>query len=117
MLAGDVVKKKKPDPEIYLLALARMNLAADQCIVIEDSANGIEAAARAGIRSVATSNAYTEQEDLGKAGIIVSCLGEPGGELGRLMKPDRLAGYDGVLRLQQIVDCLSSPGRSPPDRR
>jgi hypothetical protein len=43
-------------------------------------------------------------------------LGDPGGELGRLIKPGRLAGYDGVLRLQQIVDCLSNPERSPPER-
>ena len=44
VLAGDVVSRKKPDPEIYLLALEKTGLAPDECVVIEDSRNGVLAA-------------------------------------------------------------------------
>ncbi|NLG70670.1 MAG: HAD-IA family hydrolase, partial [Chloroflexi bacterium] len=40
VLAGDVVSKKKPDPEIYNLALSKTGLQPDECLVIEDSRNG-----------------------------------------------------------------------------
>src|SRR5512145_2099818 len=37
VLAGDVVSKKKPDPEIYNLALSMTGLQPEECVVIEDS--------------------------------------------------------------------------------
>jgi HAD superfamily hydrolase (TIGR01509 family) len=40
----------KPNPEPYLLALQRLGLAADSCLVIEDSERGLQAAVAAGIR-------------------------------------------------------------------
>lgn len=40
VLAGDVVSRKKPDPEIYLMAREKLGLAAESCIVIEDSQIG-----------------------------------------------------------------------------
>ncbi|MBN1974749.1 MAG: HAD-IA family hydrolase, partial [Sedimentisphaerales bacterium] len=39
ILAGDVVSKKKPDPEIYNLALKTLVLKPDECVVVEDSRN------------------------------------------------------------------------------
>ncbi|OQY37974.1 hypothetical protein B6228_05185 [Candidatus Atribacteria bacterium 4572_76] len=59
VLAGDVVKKKKPDPEIYLLALKKGGLKAEECIVVEDSRNGLLAAKAAGMNVVVTTNHYT----------------------------------------------------------
>jgi len=87
VLAGDVVKRKKPDPEIYLLALRRCGLKPEECVAVEDSRNGIEAAKAAGLRVIATSNQYTECEDLGSADILVSSLGDPDGEKGVLVRP------------------------------
>lgn len=107
VLAGDVVSKKKPDPEIYLLALEKTGLAPEACIVIEDSAIGVAAARRAGLAVVATTNSYTEREDLQEAAIIVSCLGEPDGERGRLSKAPPDLDYDGVLHVRQVLDCLA----------
>ena len=46
VLAGDIVAKKKPSPDIYLLAKERLGLDARDCVVIEDSRNGLLAAAR-----------------------------------------------------------------------
>jgi HAD superfamily hydrolase (TIGR01509 family) len=102
VLAGDVVRHKKPDPEVYQLALSRMKLKAGQAFVIEDSRNGVVSAAGAGLRVVATTNEYTENEDLSSADIIVTNLGDPEGEKGTLVKGD--FSFDGVLRLSQVED-------------
>ncbi|UCE51498.1 MAG: HAD-IA family hydrolase [Desulfobacterales bacterium] len=103
VLAGDVVSKKKPDPEIYLLALEKTGLTADECIVMEDSRNGILAAKAAGLRAVATTNIYTENEDLSDASIVVTSLGDPDGEKGVLKRSDKPFEFDGVLHADQLI--------------
>lgn len=52
VVCGDMVDRSKPEPDIFLLALERLGVAAEQCLVLEDSYNGIIAAHRAGIRCV-----------------------------------------------------------------
>lgn len=103
VLAGDVVKKKKPDPEIYNLATEKLGLKPEECVVIEDSRNGVLAAKAAKMRVVATTNPYTEKEDLHDADIIVTCLGDPDGEKGELRKDGAGLKYDGVLHVNQVV--------------
>ena len=76
ILAGDVVSKKKPDPEIYNLALQRLDLKPNECVVIEDSRNGFLAAKTAGIYCVITTNSYTKDEDFTEADVVVSELGD-----------------------------------------
>jgi HAD superfamily hydrolase (TIGR01509 family) len=77
ILAGDVVSKKKPDPEIYNLASERLELEPDECVVVEDSRNGLLAAKAAGMHCVITTNGYTEEEDFSEADLVVSELGDP----------------------------------------
>jgi HAD superfamily hydrolase (TIGR01509 family) len=77
ILAGDVVAKKKPDPEIYRLALARLNVKPAQGVVVEDNRNGLLAAKGAGLCCVVTTNAYTQDEDFSEADLVVSELGDP----------------------------------------
>ena len=108
ILAGDVVSKKKPDPEIYLMALEKAGLEPDECLVIEDSKNGVVAAHAAGIRIVATTNFYTEKEDLSLADMVVTCLGDLDGETGTLKSGGEGLNYDGVLTAEQLVDYFSS---------
>jgi len=108
VLAGDVVKKKKPDPDIYLLALEKSGLGPDECIVIEDSRNGILAAKATGLRAVATTNVYTEQEDLSDASIVVTSLGEPDGEKGVLKKHDKPFEFDGVVHVEELIRYFST---------
>src|SRR4030042_6876670 len=79
VLAGDVVSKKKPDPEIYNLALSKTGLKADEVIVIEDSKNGVLAGKAAGANVVVTTNYYNETADVSSGDIIVTCLGGPAG--------------------------------------
>lgn len=77
VLAGDVVSRKKPDPEIYTLALQRLGLRATECVVIEDNRNGLLAAKGAGMYCVVTTNGYTEDEDFAEADLVVPELGDP----------------------------------------
>jgi len=108
VLAGDVVSKKKPDPEIYNLALERMGLQPEECIVIEDSRNGVIAAHEAGMHIVATTNFYTEREDLSLADIVVTCLGDPDGERGELKASKKDFEFNGVLSADQLLHFFSS---------
>jgi len=101
VLAGDIVKMKKPDPEIYLLALEKSRLKAEECVVIEDSHNGVKSVKAAGMHVVVTTNLYTEREDLSQADLVVSCLGDPEGERGTLVRGN--LPFDGVLRAQQLI--------------
>lgn len=77
ILAGDVVSKKKPDPEIYSLVLDRLKLKPTECVVVEDNRNGLLAAKGAGMHCVVTTNEYTEDEDFAEADLVVSELGDP----------------------------------------
>jgi HAD superfamily hydrolase (TIGR01509 family) len=107
VLAGDVVSKKKPDPEIYNLALSRLELKPEEIFIVEDSKNGVLAGKAAGAKVVVTTNHYTEKEDVSTGDIIVTCLGDTDGEKGTLTKGDKTLKYDGVLHVNQVVDYFS----------
>ena len=74
--AGDVVAKKKPDPEIYELAKQSLKLTVHQCVVIEDSRNGLLAAKGAGLPTLITTSTYTVDEDFSEADRVVPELGD-----------------------------------------
>lgn len=82
VVTADDIKHGKPDPEGYLLALEKLNQAgsspirAGECIVIEDSHWGIEAAVAAGMIPVAVTTTYKRDELDGKAQKIVDRLDE-----------------------------------------
>jgi putative hydrolase of the HAD superfamily len=57
----DDVTAVKPDPELYLLALQRLGIGAEQAIAFEDSPNGILAAKRAGLYCIFVPNPLTER--------------------------------------------------------
>jgi HAD superfamily hydrolase (TIGR01509 family) len=108
VLAGDVVPHKKPAPDIYLLALERLGVSPAEVLVIEDSHNGIVAAADAGLRTLMTVNGYTEEEDNSAAVLVVSSLGDPGGEQARVIV-NRSAAHPGDhLTLADLEACLAA---------
>ncbi|MEO6042077.1 MAG: HAD-IA family hydrolase [Croceibacterium sp.] len=74
--AGDVVAKKKPDPAIYELAKRSLGLPAHECMVIEDSRNGLLAAQGAGLPTLITTSTYTIDEDFTGAARVVRELGD-----------------------------------------
>ena len=81
IVSAEQIRKGKPNPEGFLLTLGKLNrgrqipIAASQCIVIEDSHWGLEAAGAAGMHTVAITNSY-DAEKLAMAEKIVTELGE-----------------------------------------
>lgn len=82
IVSADDVKHGKPDPQGYRLALNKLNkngkkpIKPSECIVIEDSHWGLEAAAAAGMNPVAVTNTYSRDKLDGKAKKIVNRLDE-----------------------------------------
>lgn len=56
---GTLVSRAKPDPEVFSKGAELLSAAPEECVVFEDAAAGIEAAARAGMRSVGVGDART----------------------------------------------------------
>jgi len=108
VLAGDVVPHKKPAPDIYELALDRLGEEPSGSLVIEDSRNGLEAASGAGLRCVITVNGYTEDEDFTEAALVVSSLGDPGGERSRVLANRSRAAPGDWVTLRDLEACLES---------
>ena len=67
LVCGDEVARKKPDPEIFLLAAGRLALPPGRCLVVEDAVNGVKAARAAGMRALGITTSFTE-ESLRSAG-------------------------------------------------
>lgn len=76
VLTKDDVGRRKPDPEIYLLALQRLGTAAEAALVVEDSEHGVLAAHRAGIRCLALTSPFTPPERIPTAWKVISSLRE-----------------------------------------
>ena len=72
--AGDSVANKKPAPDVYELALAELGLPASACVAIEDSRNGLLAAAAAGIPTVVTPGVYTTGHMFDEAALVIDDL-------------------------------------------
>lgn len=69
------VEHKKPAPDIYLKAAELLALEAQNCLVVEDAVNGVEAAKAAGCRCLALTTSFSEKE-LAKADWIAPNLSE-----------------------------------------
>lgn len=63
--------KPKPEPDVFLKTLEELGLTAEECVVIEDSENGILAAKRAGIACIGFLNPDSGNQDLSGADILV----------------------------------------------
>jgi HAD superfamily hydrolase (TIGR01509 family) len=70
--SGADLKKSKPHPEIFLKASAHTGFSKSQCMVIEDSTNGIAAAKAAGIFCVGYRSLHSHGQDYSKADVVIS---------------------------------------------
>ena len=52
LIGAEDVRRGKPDPDVFLAAAARLAVPPDRSVVVEDAAAGIEAARRAGMKSI-----------------------------------------------------------------
>lgn len=76
VVSGDMVSRGKPDPEIYQLCLSKLALLPDECLVLEDSLNGVKAGKAAGCYVAAIPSEYTKHEDFSVADVCVKNLTE-----------------------------------------
>ncbi|SFI19864.1 HAD family hydrolase [Bradyrhizobium sp. cf659] len=74
IVAGDDVRSKKPAPDVYLEVLARLKLAASDCVAIEDSANGLIAASQASIPVLITRSMFFRDDDFSAARVVLDDL-------------------------------------------
>jgi HAD superfamily hydrolase (TIGR01509 family) len=70
IISGDDVKKSKPDPEPYLMAIEKLGVSKEECMVIENAPLGIRSAKSAGLRCIAVV-AYLGRKSLKEADVIV----------------------------------------------
>ncbi len=89
VVTGRDVTRGKPDPQVFQLAAARLDVAADRCVVVEDAPVGIAAARAAGMASVALVGTVPA-EQLGAADLVAHSLCDlDPSRLGALLGPAR----------------------------
>lgn len=76
VVSGDDDAKPKPDPDIYLRTLQRLNADPASTVALEDSLSGVRAARSANIFVIAVANEYTRSQDLSEANLIAASLYE-----------------------------------------
>ncbi len=59
---GNMIKRGKPNPDIFLTAAGKLGTMPEKCVVFEDSFAGIEAAKRAGIKVIAVATTHSKEE-------------------------------------------------------
>ncbi|KAJ1640559.1 HAD-like domain-containing protein [Pavlovales sp. CCMP2436] len=74
IFAGDAVAKKKPAPDIYLLAAEALGTNTNRCIVIEDTNIGLRAAKAAKMACMITKSIYSQGEDFSQADAVYNDL-------------------------------------------
>ena len=67
ILTVEDVRQSKPHPEVYNLALARLETDPARCLAIEDSVASLNAALGAGIQTLVTPGAFTSEQDFENA--------------------------------------------------
>jgi HAD superfamily hydrolase (TIGR01509 family) len=111
VFAGDIVTAKKPDPAIYTLALDALGADPADTLVIEDSRNGLLAAAGAGLSCLITVNGYTRGENFDEAVLVVSELGDPGRPPIQVLANRSSARPRDYMTLGDLRECIRSGGR------
>lgn len=76
VVSGDEVRANKPAPDCYLLALERLGLSAADCIAIEDTQHGLQAARGAGIRCLVLPTALSREHDFAGAEVVLDGLSQ-----------------------------------------
>lgn len=86
LVTGEDVKAKKPAPEIFLAAAAKLGMPPAACVVVEDAVNGVEAAKAAGMRCIAVAQTFApdrlQQADLVRASIAALTVADLTGNTG-----------------------------------
>lgn len=70
-ISGEDIKRGKPEPDIFLMAAERLGVQPEDCIVVEDSKNGVHAAKKAGMKCIGFRNQSSGDQDLSSADMII----------------------------------------------
>jgi len=108
VFAGDVVARKKPAPDIYLLACERLSTGPGDAVVVEDSGVGAAAASRAGLGHLVTVSSFTANDEFPDAAAVVSSLGEADSPLRVVSSrvappPSVMVGLDDLRRAASVA--------------
>jgi HAD superfamily hydrolase (TIGR01509 family) len=76
IVTGDDVERRKPAPDVYLLAASTLGIAPSRCVAIEDTRPGLVAAKTAGMRVIVIPHWLTEKHDLSEADLHVRSADE-----------------------------------------
>jgi HAD superfamily hydrolase (TIGR01509 family) len=76
IIAGNEVKRAKPDPEIFLKAAEVIGLKPEECVVIEDAYLGIKAAKAAGMKVISIPDELTKYQDHRIADLRLSSISQ-----------------------------------------
>ena len=74
--AGDIVPAKKPAPDIFIYAMEKMGITAEETLAFEDSTNGFQSSTGAGLTTLVTINGYTQKDEFPGACIVLDQMGE-----------------------------------------
>jgi len=75
-VSGQEVANSKPAPDIFLRAAELLNIRPEECLVFEDSQNGVLAAKAAGMKCIAYYNPNSGKQDLSRADNIIESFAE-----------------------------------------
>lgn len=78
LVSGEDFPKSKPHPAIFVHAASLSIASKENCIVIEDSTNGIKAAKAAGIFCVGYNSIHSEAQNLSEADVVINHFNELG---------------------------------------
>ncbi|MEI7614767.1 MAG: HAD family phosphatase [Betaproteobacteria bacterium] len=84
-LTCETYTHSKPSPEPYLLGIERIGRPAEECLVVEDSPRGLQAAHAAGLRCIVLRSALTHGHDFAGAWRVVDTLAELQSEIEALL--------------------------------
>jgi HAD superfamily hydrolase (TIGR01509 family) len=78
VISSEEVERGKPAPDVYLAAAQRLGVASADCVAVEDSSNGLRAAAAAGMAVVAVPNSdfAPDADALDLAAVVVAKISE-----------------------------------------
>merc|ERR1712070_944449 len=76
IFAGDIVKNKKPAPDVYQLAARELGVPAMKCVVVEDTRIGMEAGKAAYMQVIVTKSVYSGDEDFSAADLVLTSAEE-----------------------------------------
>lgn len=69
IVTAEDVERRKPDPDLFLMAAQRLGVSPADCTVVEDAVNGIAAAKAAGMRCIGIASTFAAK-DLAQADLV-----------------------------------------------